>query len=100
MPAELSVIWVSARGRPILCATDARSFGPRADCAADGGGVGMYYPYDLGPYSRQVTTNSADAQSWFNRGLNWCFGFNHEEAVACFEKSLEADPNCAMDHWG
>jgi tetratricopeptide (TPR) repeat protein len=60
----------------------------------------MYYPYDLGPYSRQVTTNSADAQSWFNRGLNWCFGFNHEEAVACFEKSLEADPNCAMDHWG
>ena len=60
----------------------------------------MDYPYDLGPYSRKVTTSSADAQRWFDRGLNWCFGYHHEEAVACFEKALEADPNCAMAHWG
>ena len=60
----------------------------------------MDYPYDLGPYSRKVTTTSADAQRWFDRGLNWCFGYHHEEAVACFEKALEADPNCAMAHWG
>ncbi|MGA3004118.1 MAG: hypothetical protein ABSE20_20590 [Acetobacteraceae bacterium] len=60
----------------------------------------MDYPYDLGSYTRQVTTASADAQTWFNRGLNWCFGFHHEEAVACFEKALAADPNCAMAHWG
>jgi tetratricopeptide (TPR) repeat protein len=60
----------------------------------------MDYPYDLGPYFRTVTTSSADAQRWFDRGLNWCFGFHHEEAIACFEKALEADPNCAMAHWG
>jgi hypothetical protein len=60
----------------------------------------MDYPYDLGPYPRTVTTSSADAQSWFDRGLNWCFGFHHEEAIACFEKALAADPNCAMAHWG
>ncbi len=60
----------------------------------------MDYPYDLGPYSRTVTTTSTDAQRWFDRGLNWCFGYHHEEAVACFEKALEADPNCAMAHWG
>ena len=60
----------------------------------------MDYPYDVGSYVRQVTTASADAQNWFNRGLNWCFGFHHEEAVACFEKALAADPNCAMAHWG
>ena len=60
----------------------------------------MDYPYDLGPYSRKVTTTSADAQRWFDRGLNWCFGYHHEEAVACFEKALEADPNCAMAQWG
>ena len=60
----------------------------------------MDYPYDLGLYCRTVTTASADAQRWFNRGLNWCFGFHHEEAVACFEKALAADPNCAMAHWG
>jgi hypothetical protein len=60
----------------------------------------MDYPYDLGPYSRKVTTTSVDAQRWFDRGLNWCFGYHHEEAVACFEKALESDPNCAMAHWG
>jgi tetratricopeptide (TPR) repeat protein len=60
----------------------------------------MDYPYDLGPYSRTVTTSSADTQRWFDRGLNWCFGYHHEEAIACFEKALETDPNCAMVHWG
>ena len=60
----------------------------------------MDYPYDLGPYARRVTTASAEAQRWFDRGLNWCFGYHHEEAVACFEKALETDPNCAMAHWG
>jgi len=60
----------------------------------------MGYPYDLGAYSRKVSTSSADAQRWFDRGLNWCFGYHHEEAVACFQKALEIDPNCAMAHWG
>ena len=60
----------------------------------------MDYPYDLGRYSRTVTTTSAEAQRWFDRGLNWIFGYHHEEAIACFEKALVADPNCAMAHWG
>jgi tetratricopeptide (TPR) repeat protein len=60
----------------------------------------MDYPYDVGRYVRAVTTTSADAQRWFARGLNWCYGYHHEEAVACFEKALEADPDCAMAHWG
>jgi hypothetical protein len=53
------------------------------------------YPYDLGTYSRQVTTGSAEAQTWFDRGLNWTFGYNHEEAVRCFQRAAEADPDCA-----
>ena len=60
----------------------------------------MDYPYHVGSYSRKVTTTSADAQRWFDRGLNWCFGYHHEEAVACFQKTLEIDPGCAMGHWG
>jgi tetratricopeptide (TPR) repeat protein len=56
--------------------------------------------YDLGSYSRKVTTESAEAQIWFDRGLIWCFGYNHEEAVACFEKAIKHDPACAMAHWG
>src|ERR1700744_719732 len=56
--------------------------------------------FDLGPYSRKVTTSSREAQTWFDRGLNWLFGFNHGEAVKCFRKALAHDGACAMAHWG
>jgi tetratricopeptide (TPR) repeat protein len=60
----------------------------------------MDYPYDLGRYTRTVTTTSPEAQRWFDRGLNWCYGYHHEEGIACFEKALVADPDCAMAYWG
>jgi tetratricopeptide (TPR) repeat protein len=56
--------------------------------------------YDLGTYSRPVSASSAEAQTWFDRGLNWCYGFNHEEAVRCFRKAVEQDAACAMAYWG
>ena len=56
--------------------------------------------YDLGAYSRKISTTSADAQTWFDRGLNWVYGFNHGEAIACFQKALASDPDCAMAYWG
>ncbi len=56
--------------------------------------------YDLGSYSCPVSTSSAEAQLWFDRGLNWTYGYNHEEAIVCFERALEHDPHCAMAHWG
>lgn len=63
-------------------------------------GIVTTYPYDLGVHSRSITTGSGDAQTWFDRGLNWIFGYNHEESMVCFEKALEADPTCAMAKWG
>ena len=54
--------------------------------------------YDLGAHKRTVTTSSADAQLWFDRGLNWTYGYNHGEAVECFKKALEHNPGCAMAH--
>ncbi len=56
--------------------------------------------YDLGTYSRKVTTISDEAQVWFDRGLNWLYGYNHQEAVACFRKAVEFDPKCVMAYWG
>ena len=56
--------------------------------------------YDLGSHSRAITTGSAEAQLWFDRGLNWTYGYNHNEAVTCFTKAAEADPECAMAYWG
>ncbi|MDX2485404.1 MAG: tetratricopeptide repeat protein [Pseudodonghicola sp.] len=56
--------------------------------------------YDLGSYGCDITTTSPQAQLWFNRGLIWTYGFNHQEAIACFRRALEHDPNCAMAYWG
>ncbi len=56
--------------------------------------------YDLGDYSRHISTASPDAQLWFDRGLVWTYGYHHEEAVVCFKKSVEYDPACVMAHWG
>ena len=60
----------------------------------------MSYDYDLGSHTCPVTTSSTEAQQWFDRGLVWTYGYNHTEAVACFEKAVTHDPNCAMAHWG
>ncbi|MGI9221881.1 MAG: hypothetical protein ACR2QS_12695 [Woeseiaceae bacterium] len=56
--------------------------------------------YDLGNYSCKITTTSPEAQIWFDRGLNWIYAYNHESAIDCFKNALQADPDCAMAHWG
>ena len=56
--------------------------------------------YDLGSYSRTISKATPEAQLWFDRGLNWTFAFNHEEAIKCYEKAFEHDPNCVMAKWG
>lgn len=56
--------------------------------------------FDLGSYTRPITTDSIEAQKWFDRGLLWCYGFNQEEGVRCFQRALEYDDSCAMAWWG
>jgi tetratricopeptide (TPR) repeat protein len=58
------------------------------------------YPFDLGSYCRAVSTPSDEARRWFDRGLIWSYAFNHEEAVACFERAIAADQQFAMAYWG
>ncbi len=56
--------------------------------------------YDLGSYHRRIDTPSPQAQVWCDRGLNWSYAFNHEEAVRCFDRALELDPDLAFARWG
>lgn len=58
------------------------------------------YPYDLGTIHRPVTTTSDSAQRWFDRGLIWTYGFNHEEAIECFKRAIVEDGDCALAYWG
>lgn len=60
----------------------------------------MSYNFDLGAYTRRITTGNRDAQQWFDRGLLWLYGFNREESVHCFREAQRADPSCAMACWG
>ncbi|MBX3388898.1 MAG: tetratricopeptide repeat protein [Phycisphaeraceae bacterium] len=50
--------------------------------------------------TRKVTTDSPQAQEWFDRGLFLCYAFDHEQAEVAFRRALEHDPNCAMAYWG
>ncbi len=56
--------------------------------------------FNLGAFQRAVVTATPEARVWFDRGLTWLYGFNHEEAIVCFEKAVAADPGCVLAHWG
>lgn len=54
----------------------------------------------FGGYHREVSTDSADAQQWFDQGLQLLYGFNHDEAIRSFQHAAKIDPDLAMAHWG
>ncbi len=45
-------------------------------------------------------TASAEAQGWFDQGLNLMHDFWDYESIKAFEQSVRVDPNCAMCWWG
>lgn len=55
---------------------------------------------DLGEHRRIVTTNSAEAQAFFDQGLALTYGFNHDEAARSYAKAGTLDPDCALCWWG
>ena len=56
--------------------------------------------FDLGGYSRAVTTTLPEAQAAFDRGLIWLYGYNHEAAAETFEEAATIDPGCGAALWG
>jgi tetratricopeptide (TPR) repeat protein len=71
-----------------------------SDCCGHDSGTARGEYFDLGVHHRAVSTSSSEAQTWFDRGLAWTYGFHHEEARRCFERAVAADAECAMAHWG
>lgn len=51
-------------------------------------------------YERPITTNSEEAQRWFNQGMQLLYGFNHDEAIRSFEQAALSDDKAAMPWWG
>jgi hypothetical protein len=45
-------------------------------------------------------TKSAEAQAWFDYGIQLYHAFYHAEATTAFERAVAADPDCALCAWG
>ncbi|MFT5464492.1 MAG: tetratricopeptide (TPR) repeat protein [Planctomycetota bacterium] len=74
----------------VLCASCASTVEPSS---------ARLYP-GYGGYHRQITTDSKEAQRWFDQGLQLVYGFNHDEALRSFRQATKSDPNCALAWWG
>jgi tetratricopeptide (TPR) repeat protein len=54
----------------------------------------------LGNVHHPVTTKSTQAQKYFDQGLAFNYGFNHDEAYQSFAAAAALDPKMAMANWG
>ena len=54
----------------------------------------------LGKIHIPLTTQSEDAQKYFDQGLALSFAFNYGAAGFSFTEAAARDPNCALCYWG
>ena len=47
-----------------------------------------------------VSTRNPEAQKFFDQGVAFLYGFNHDEAAISFQHAAELDPALAMAWWG
>src|SRR5947208_16053271 len=50
----------------------------------------------VGSYSRKITTDSPEAQRYFDQGLAFLHGLNHRAALRAVQQAAEIDPPRAM----
>lgn len=48
----------------------------------------------------KITTKSAEAQAFFNNGMQLAHAFAHKAAIKAFQEARRLDPTCAMCAWG
>jgi tetratricopeptide (TPR) repeat protein len=51
-------------------------------------------------YHRASSARSKAAQTFLDQGMQWLYGFNDDEAIRCFHRAAELDPQCALAWWG
>ena len=59
-----------------------------------------YFTIGLGPFSRTITTDSTEAQAFFNQGIQLMYSFTLMDAARSFREAQLRDPNCAMCYFG
>ena len=53
-----------------------------------------------GTYSRKISTNSTEAQAFFDQGLRLAWGFYFPESIASYQEASRLDPDHPMPFWG
>ena len=61
--------------------------------------------YDFGEssnysFANDITCNNDETRKMFVLAHGHMLNYNHEEAISCFQKCTELDPDCAMAWWG
>ena len=61
--------------------------------------------YDFGvpanyAFAETITCSNEEARKMYVEAFGHMLNYNHEQAIACFTKCTELDPNCAMAWWG
>ena len=61
--------------------------------------------YDFGvpanyAFVENITCSNDEARKMYVEAFGHMLNYNHEQAIACFTKCAELDPNCAMAWWG
>jgi tetratricopeptide (TPR) repeat protein len=54
----------------------------------------------MGSWHHAITTKNPEAQKYFDQGLAFLYGFNHDEAARYFRRASELDPSAPMPYWG
>ena len=54
----------------------------------------------IGKVHHSVTSSNPEAQKYFDQGLAFLYGFNHDEAARSFQRAAELDPAMGMAWWG
>jgi hypothetical protein len=54
----------------------------------------------LGSYQWKITTDSPQAQAYFNQGMQLRWAYNVNEAARSMAEARRLDPECAMCYWG
>lgn len=53
----------------------------------------------LGEHRWEISSDNPQAQAYFNQGLAFMYGFNHDEALRSFHEAARLDPNCPAPWW-
>ena len=55
---------------------------------------------DIGSHSRIISGAKPETQRFFDQGVAFVTGFNHDEGLRAMQHATRLDPECAMAWWG